>query len=277
MGVRGKDTMEWRFVEKLVKRWSAPFNPDDDTFRRIPVIIENYFHKAEFSIVPKLDFGHYRGHMMDTKMKADEYPFIAYWMEQSTFEIETEMEYDQIFTGVQNLAGDDAEDMFDGLLTIISKDQALGSPVLTAVNTGALTEANIVDQFRQVADAVQLRHLPSDMQMMVAPEVYNMYIRKRQALSGFHPLDSNAENTQEIMLDAVNTRIKLCKCNGMTGSQRIILTPKSNVYYAPFGENDMNIWAFEINHRQYDAWCDYRAGVGFLVYDPRVLYINNQA
>lgn len=276
-GVRGKDVLEWRDVEDLVKRWSADFNPDNDTLRRYPVIIENHFHKAELSIIPKLDFTHYKGTMMTTKMSPEEYPFIQYWLDMASRKIGQQMEFDQIFTGVENSGGNNAPDMFNGLLTTLATDQALGTPVLTAINTGAIADATVVDQFRQMADAISLRYLPLDMQMLVAPEIFNMYIRKRQSLSGFHPLDTNVENINEIMLDAVNTNIKLCKCMGMTGSQRIILTPKSNVYYAPFGSEDTNIWEFFLNHRQYDAFCDYRAGVGFMIFDPRIVYINNQA
>lgn len=276
-GVRGKDVLEWRDVEDLVKRWAAPFAPADDTLRRYPVIIENHFHKAELAIIPKLDFTHYKGTMMTTKMDPANYPFIAYWLNMASDKIAQQMEFQQIFTGDLDAGGNDAADMYNGLLTQIADDQALGSPVLTPVNTGALTAANIIDQMRAVDDAIDEKYRPQDMQFLVSPSVFKMYIRERQKVSGFHPDDNHAAQKGMIALDGVDSNIMLCSCPGMGNSQRIIATPKSNVWYAPFGENDTNIWQFETNHRQYDAWCDFRMGVGFMIFDPRILYINNQA
>lgn len=274
-GVTGELVLEWDDISDIVKPWSCDFGPDGDEITRRPVRIRNYMHKAELQFCPKKDFFTYKGYLVQTKMNAADYPYARWAMEKAAEKIKTQTEFDQIFTGDIAVSPSTADEIYNGLLTIIADDLGGGSPVLTPVTTGALVSSTIVDQVEQMDDAIDEEYRTSDMRMYCAPEIFKMYRRKYRDLAGFHPNNPDTDSKNEIMIDGSSTI--LTSCPGMTGSQRLILTPQSNVYYAYDGESDQEVWEFEQDHRNLDAWCDYWFGTGFLIFDPRILYVNDQA
>lgn len=274
-GVTGELILEWDDIEDIVKPWAAAFGADANLLTRRPIRLKSYFQKAEASFIPKLDFYTYKGYLVRTKMNAKDYPYARWAMNKMATKIKTQQEFQQIFTGDQLVTPLVAADIYNGLLTLIADDQALVTPVLTPVTTGVLASATIVDQIEQMDDAINEEYRTVEMAMLVAPEVFKMYRRKYRALAGFHPGNPDTDKEDEIKLDGSSTT--LISCPGMRSSQRIILTPKSNLYYAYDDPSDDSVFEMEQNHRQLDVWCDYWGGVGFLIFDPRIVYINDQA
>lgn len=274
-GVTGELVLEWAEVEKIVKPWAAAFVTSADAIRRRPIRIKSHFQKAEMSFTPKLDFYTYKGYLVQTKMNAADYPFARWAMEQMSQKIRTQQEFDQIFTGDADVTPADASEIFDGLLTLIDDDQDAGTPVLTPVITGPLTADTIIDQVEQMDDAINEEFRTEDMMIMCAPEIFRMYRRAYRQAAGFHPGNADTDAVDEILLDGSGTR--LVSCPGMRGSQRLVLTPKRNVYVAYDDPNDTSVFEMEQNHRQLDVWCDYWLGAGFLIFDPRIVYINDPA
>lgn len=273
-GVTGELVLEWDDILDIIKPWSCDFAPDNDVLKRYPVQIRSHMQKAELTFCPKKDFFTYKGHLVKTKMNATEYPYAQWAMDKAAQKIKTQMEFQQLFTGDQAGTPSDASEMFNGLLTLIADDLA-GTPVLTPVTTGVLASATIVDQVEQMDDAIDEEYRTVDMRMYCAPEIFKMYRRKYRSLAGFHPNNPDTDTMDEILIDGSTTI--LSSCPGMVGSQRLILTPQSNVYYAFDGESDSEVWEFEQDHRNLDAWCDHWFGAGFLIFDPRILYVNDQA
>lgn len=273
-GVTGELVLEWDDVADIVKPWSASFSADADLLTRYPVRLRSYFQKAEMSFIPKNDFFTYKGFLVQTKMNAKDYPYARWAMEKMATKIKTQQEFQQIFTGDKLGSPVVAADVMNGLLTLIADDQA-GTPVLTPVTTGALIAATVVDQIEQMDDAIDEEYRTQEMGMFVSPEVFKMYRRKYRSLAGFHPGNPDTDSEDTIKLDGSSTT--LISCPGMTGSQRVILTPKSNIYFAYDDPSDDSVFEMEQNHRQLDVWCDYWFGIGFLIFDPRILYINDQA
>ena len=77
------------------------------------------------------------------------------------------------------------------------------------------------------------------------------------------------------MIDGSTT--KLVSCPGMGSSQRLILTPERNLYYAYWADENADMWEFEQDHRKIDMWCDYWFGAGFIIVDNRIIKVNNAA
>jgi hypothetical protein len=274
-GVVGELVLEWADVSNIVQPWAADFNAAADLISRKPVRIRSYFQKAEMRFTPKLDFYTYKGRLVNTKMDARDYPFARWAMEEMANKIKTQQEFQQIFTGDQDPTPANAGEIYNGLLTVVADDQAAGTPVLTPVATGALVESTIIDQIEQMDDAVNEEFRTEQMKMLVAPEIFRMYRRKYRSESGFHPGNPDTDAMDEITLDGSMT--KLVSCPGMRGSQRIILTPGRNIYYAYDDPTDDSVFEMEQDHRNLDVWCDFWGGVGFLILDPRIVYINDQA
>lgn len=274
-GVTGKLVLEWDDVADIVKPWTAAFGADADLITRRPVELWSYFQKAEMSFIPKNDFATYKGYLVRTKMNAKDYPYARWAMEKMAKKIKTQQEFQQIFTGDQVGSPTNAAGIYNGLLTIIADDQALGSPVLTPVATGALVSSTIIDQIEQIDDAQDEQYRTVEMAMLVSPTVFKMYRRKYRELAGYHPGNPDTDTANEIKIDGSETT--LISCPGMGSSQRVILTPKSNLYYAYDDPSDDSVFEMEQNHRQLDVWCDFWGGVGFLIFDPRIVYINDQA
>ena len=274
-GVAGELVLEWADVEDIVKPWSAAFSADADLIARTPVRIRSYFHKAEMSFTPKLDLFTYKGKREQTKQSAMEYPFARWAMEKMAEKIKTQQEFDQIFTGDVAGSPTTADEIFNGLLTLIADDLAAGTPVLTPVTTGVLASGTIIAQIEQMDDAINEEYRTEEMMILCAPEIFKMYRRAYRAAAGFHPGNPDTDALDVIQLDGSMT--KLVSCPGMTGSQRLILTPQRNIYYAYNDPTDDSVFEMEQDHRNLDVWCDYWLGVGFLIFDPRIIYVNDQA
>jgi len=272
-GVTGELVMEWADVEKIVKPWAAAFSAPADSVKRVPIRIKSHFQKAEMSFTPKLDFYTYKGYLVQTKMNAADYPFARWAMDKMAQKIRTQQEFDQIFTGDAQVSPTNANEIFNGLLTLITDDQNAGTPVLTPVTTGALNAGSIIDQIEQMDDAIDEEYRTDDMKILCGPEVFKLYRRAYRAAAGFHPNNPDTDTRDEIMLDGTGTR--LVSCPGMRGSQRLICTPSSNLYVAYDDPNDTSVFEMEQNHRTLDVWCDYWLGAGFLIFDPRIVYIND--
>jgi hypothetical protein len=194
-------------------------------------------------------------------------------MDKMAQKIRTQQEFDQIFTGDAQVSPTNANEIFNGLLTLITDDQNAGTPVLTPVTTGALNAGSIIDQIEQMDDAIDEEYRTDDMKILCGPEVFKLYRRAYRAAAGFHPNNPDTDTRDEIMLDGTGTR--LVSCPGMRGSQRLICTPSSNLYVAYDDPNDTSVFEMEQNHRTLDVWCDYWLGAGFLIFDPRIVYIND--
>lgn len=274
-GVIGELVLEWADVNNIIKPWASAFEADADLISRIPIRIRSHFQKAEMQFTPQLDLFTYKGKREQTKQDAMQYPFARWAMEKMGEKIKTQQEFQQIFTGDAVGSPTDAAGIFNGLLTIVTDDLAAGTPVLTPVTTGVLTDTNIIAQVEQVDDAQNEEYRTDDMIIRVAPEIFRMYRRAYRAASGFHPGNPDTDAADEITLDGSMT--KLVSCPGMRGSQRMIMTPISNTYFAYNDPTDDSAFKMEQDHRNLDVWCDFWSGVGFLVLDPRIVYVNDQA
>jgi hypothetical protein len=275
--VIGKLVLEWADVADIVKPWSKDFSAAADLVSRKPVVIESHFQKAEMQFTPKLDFYTYKARVgqISTKMDAKDYPFARWAMEKMAEKIKTQQEFQQIWTGDQAGSPTTASEIYNGILTIIADDQASGTPVLTPIATGALTDASIIDQVEQMDDAINEEYRTEMMKIFCAPHNFRKYRRAYREASGFHPGNPDTDAMDEITLDGSTT--KLVSCPGMGTSNRLVLTPSRNIYYAYDDPTDDSVFEMEQDHRNLDVWCDFWGGTGFLILDPRIVYINDQA
>lgn len=274
-GIKGQHVITYDMISDIVKRFSLDFSVTADTYQQAPTVIYSYVQKAEIRFSPKDDFANYRGYLVKTKQDPAEYPYTRYIMEKASRKIKNQVEFQQLFTGDQNSGQNNAADIFNGLLTSIADDQALGTPTLTPVATGVLNPANIIANVEAVDDAYPLERRDENMIMMASDSVFKMYRRAYRAAANWHPNNEDTDSMNEIMLDGSTT--KLVRCPGMGTSQRLILTPERNLYAAYDQDSDMDMWEFEKDHRFIDAWCDYWFGAGFILLRPEIVTINDQA
>lgn len=275
-GVKGEHIITYDIIADIVKRFALDFAPDADTWTQYPSTIKSVLTKAEMRVSPKQDLLNYRAYLVDTKQKAEDHPYAQYIMEKASRKLNTQIEFDQLYTGDENGGGSNAADLFNGLLTLIADDQALGTPLLTPVATGVINSANAIASFEAVDDAIpEERKNGEEWLMRVGPALFKLYRRAYRSAAGFHPNNPDTDAMNEIMIDGSTTKVVMCP--GMGSSQRIICTPKRNTYVAYDAENDTQMWEFEQDHRFVDMWCDYWFGGGFVVFHPDIIIINDQA
>ena len=274
-GVVGELVLEWDDIQDVIKPWAATFDAAADLFDRNPVRIRSHFQKAEATFTPKLDLLTYKGKREQTKQSAKDYPYAKWAMEKLAKRMKTQQEFQQIWTGDQAVSPSNASEIYNGLLTLIADDLAAGTPVLTPVTTGVLASGTIIAQIEQMDDAIDEEYRTEEMAMFVAPEIFKMYRRAYRAAAGFHPDNPDTNAAMEMKIDGSSTT--LINAPGMRGSQRILLTPKTNIYYAYNDPTDDSVFEMEQDHRNLDVWCDFWGGVGFLIFDPRIIYVNDQA
>lgn len=276
IGLKGQHVVTWDQIQDIVKRFNLDFSADADTYSQHPIVIETHLTTAEIRFSPKADLLNYRGYLVKTKQKAEDYPYTQYVMDKASKKIKNQIEFQQLFTGVLNAGGSTAADMFNGVLTQFAIDQALPTPLLTPVATGVLTPANIIASVEATDDAYPLDRRDEDgMIMGCSDAIFKMYRRAYRAAAGYHPNNEDTDTMNEIMIDGSTT--KLVRMPGMGSSQRLFVTPERNLWQGYDVENDQDMWEFEGDHRFIDAWCDYWFGAGVLLVRPEILVINDQA
>jgi len=271
--VKGQLIITWDEIQDIVQRFAATFVGVADAYETHPATISSKAHKAEMSITPKLDWGNYRAYLTKEGVSATDWPYSRYVMEKASKKIATQKEFDQIFAGVENGGGTDAVDMFDGLLQLVA--DAVVATTLTEVTTGVITAGNVIANVELMDDSFDEEYREENMVMLASPSVFRLYRRAYRLAAGYHPGNPDTDAINEIVLDGSST--KMVSCPGLGASQRLILTPERNLYYAYWADENADMWEFEQNHRTIDMWCDYWFGAGFIIVDDRIIKVNDQA
>lgn len=136
-----------------------------------------------------------------------------------------------IFSGKRNEAGDTTADLFDGFDTITAKEITSGN-----ISTGkgnytevaAITEANAIDVFNSLYDAVddELKSLPC--KIYCTREEKIAYDRNYQLLHGALPYNTEFKKT---FLEGSDGLWEFCPLASKKGSAYIQISPQQNMVY----------------------------------------------
>lgn len=178
-----------------------------------------------------------------------------------------------IIKGTYNAEGTGKLDVMDGLLTLITDD--IASSRLPAANVfagAAITESNAEDQVLGVAkkSLANEDYAGADMVMLISP--INKWNYEVDYRNNHGALPYNNTFAQGII---PGTNVVLFPVPELTGSNRLIVTPKENICLAYDDLNRANSITVEREKRNIDLMIDVEIGMNYAI--AETIWTNDQA
>jgi hypothetical protein len=198
-------------------------------------------------------------------------PFEAFIMSYINSKITSEIRLKSLYKGVYNGAGTTPTDNFNGFLKLIVDE--ITATTIAPVVTGAITSANVIDKVELTYDALGDAYKAKPSIMKVAPVIFDWYVRKYRVDYGKN-LDYTGMAKNKVTIDG--TMCDMVREPGLSGSQRLICSPKENFIYGVDSTSgySMDVQKFD---RTLKILIDFKAGVNFSQVHARALAVNDQA
>lgn len=253
-------------IQAFQKGWTpkgeAKFSPEINKVRPI---------KVDFPFSPKNMEATWLGYLKTNGSSSEEYPFVAYIYDQIIKRVARDLNNATI-NGiyVAPTAGTPGTTLgtMDGLKKKIA--DAITASKIAPHATGVIDQANVVAKIEGFVDS-----LPTDQQnlpltLVMSPTMRKMYFRARRGEFGVN-MDYKAG---EEMIDFTN--VTIISPMNMNSSQRMIITPATNLLLMEDGVNEEEKMITQVNRREIEVIMDMKRGVGFGIIEGMV-YANDQA
>jgi len=278
-GVKGRKVLtELVIGTGLAKRWIAEFEGTQNT-SYTPYVLEVFTNKLEHQVVPQEFESNYMGEMRRTGQDPRDYPMEAFTLNGLLKELAKELE-DATWQGDQAAVPADSDLLaatFDGILKQVA--DAITATDLTPVSTGAITLANVLDQFQSMWAQVNPAQKAMGTDIFVSYAVYDLYRIKYKQTYGADPAYVKIDNSdydQGIRYE-LSSKATIIPVPGMGSSQRVLIMPRNRLHYGFDSLQDWSNFRFEQNHRTLDFWCDFNFGVKAVMLRDGLAVVNDQA
>jgi hypothetical protein len=221
--------------------------------------------KMDLDITPQTYYANYlarnrrAGAANAYQMSFEEFLINEVIMEQ----VKRHLEKSTIWSGVRNYATKTAVGIADGFLTLVTAQVADDTADFGAyVDTGAITSSNAVDKLEEMKLAIPAELRMSPLKCFVSPVVYDYYCADYRASYGALPYNNQFNKTY-----LEGSEIELVPRAGMGTSQRVIITPKDNIYIGFDLASDLNQITIEKAKRVLNIMMDFSIGMNFARWD----------
>lgn len=228
--------------------------------------------KVDLQLVPADLVKSWLGAYKKKGSNAFDIPFEQYIMNHIIAKIHENIRMKALFAGTYNSAGTTPGAIMDGLKKLIADE--ITATTITPVTTGAVTSSNIITSLEAVYDAIGEAYKNTETQALVSPTLFDWYTRKYRTDFGGN-MDYNGMAIGSLRLDGTSCIVK--REPGLTGSQRIIVTPKSNIVYGVDSLADTNNMEVQKFDRTIKILIDGKSGVQFKEIHSDALAVNNVA
>lgn len=274
-GIKGKKVLTELLTNgPLVRRYKSAFQPVQDAFEFKPRTLEVYPAKIDLQIFPQEFESSYLGMARSKGFNNLDNPFESHMLQGVLMQLGEEQEK-AIWQGDQAAVPADTDTldmMFDGFLKIIA--DALTATEITAVNTGSLTLADMVEQTESVYNALHPSMRMKEVLIYMSVDNWALYAQSYRENYSKHYMRKEINGLELIKLDAGNAWI--VPVAGMGTSDRIIATLKANLNYGYDSASDTML-NFEDDKRSIDMWADFKQGCQIGILHNHLIKVNNQA
>lgn len=278
-GIKGRKVLtELVIGTGLAKRWKAEFEGTQNTSYK-PYVLEVFANKVEHSVIPQEFESSYLGMMRKTGQDPADYPMEAYTLGKILNQLEQEIE-DAFWQAVQVAVPADTDllgETFDGILHQIG--DAITATTLTPVATGAITDADVLDQFRAMWAIVNKPQKAMGTDFFVSYNVYDKYRIKYKQTYNVDPAYVKIDNSdydQGIRYELSN-KATIIPTPGMGDSDRVLIIPRDRLHYGFDALADWENFRFYQKHRQLDYWSDFKFGCVATMLRDGLAVVNDQA
>lgn len=274
MGVKGRLTLTQSIINDVARRYSGNFTPPVDIWEFKPQTLDVVAAKIEASINPRDFENTYLGIARSPGFSHAQNPFEAFMLMQLFAKHMEEVDialWQAVQTGAP-VATDKLIVLFNGWLKIIIDALAAGD--ITAVGTGALTEADCVEQIESVYKALPAAMRTKEVLIFLSVANYDLYTFAYRENYSKNYAQRSINGLEQIRLDCGNAW--LTPMPGMGTSNRVIATVKENIAWGTDLESDMSMLHFQDSHWNIDMFGAYKIGAGINILDNKMIRVNNQ-
>lgn len=274
-GVKGKKVLTLLDIAaELAVAWSSSFSAKSNAAIFTPRVIEVAANKIDLSFVPQDFESTYMGMFRKKGQNpGEDMPFagmvldklLAAHAKSVDKALWAAVEAGSITPGTTPMS-----QTFDGILQII-KDLVTAGNATVATPGGAVTQTIIIDLIESMWDAMSedYRDLPLGVFMSHAN-----FMKYQRAYRDEHSHFVADKQSSRMTLD-FGENVTLHAMPGLTGSDRIIMTPVENIHVAYDDFADDKTFEFEKNKRQIDFWLDFKIGVQIGLSDDDIIVVND--
>lgn len=270
--VKGRKVLtELVLGDNLVKRYRKDHDPVADAIDFVPRVLTTHDLKVDLDFVPKDMEATYLAEFRKKGQDPADFPFEAYIFQKIIEGVHQELEK-AVWAAEETAAPsalDNVIDVFDGFLHLI--EDAITATDVTATTTGAITANNIVTSVETVFDALADPYKLGATTCFVSPQNFIRYMRKYRTDFGKY---TNPTGMRE-KLDFADCTLRATA--GLTGSDKIIITPNSNLHIGLDDVTDHNMFNMWQQGRVLKFEMDFKLGaqIGLLKDGP--IAVNEQA
>lgn len=269
-GVKGKLVLTELVLGTLVRRWSSDFNAVAGTVDFVPRELDVKKAKTELSFVPQNYETAYLGYMRRTGQNPDDLPFEAFTFAKVIQKIAQEIEI-ALWQAVESgspAAGDPLTDVFDGYLHIIADEITATNLTPVAVSGGVWTTANIISTLESMYSNLDAAYKENEVHVFCSYEIMELYNR---AYRDNHGNYAQRDHDGRMKLDFGPAYFR--PTPGMTGSDRVLITPAANLHYGYDAPGEEAIFNFDQDKRNMDFWADFTIGVNFGIVNDNIMQV----
>lgn len=271
-GVKGKLVITELILDTLARKWVSTFDPKTGAADFNPRELNVVANKVDLSFTPQDFESNYLGQFRKKGQNPGmDLPFEGFIMNKMMEKLAQEIEV-AVWQGAvpgSPTASDELKLTFDGFLELV-KDLATGGHAEIAVGGGAYSTSNIVAELESMFDELNPALQDGEVNYFLSYKNYKLY---NQAYRNDFSKYTDQTQNGRTKLDFGNAY--LIPVPGMGTSDRVILTPASNLHIGFDDFNETKMFHFEQRKRQMDFWLDFKIGVQIGITDEDYLVIND--
>ena len=237
-GIKDIEQLTTLQFKKLLKPYRKNWDPQADKGQLKPRDLRVRLGQVELEEEPAQYRTTFKGKVMTDGVDLTEHPFEQDFVEGVVAQVGEDIELDLIWNGVHDPAGNDPADVNDGFLKIIA-DEITATNISVAngnqFNSGAITAGNALDQLKAMYRSMKKAYRSIPVNAYMSYDVYDKYVDDYQATVG--PIVYNTQ-FEQIYLEGSNRLCMLTPVAGLGDSQRVIITPRTNMFVGVDLESD---------------------------------------
>lgn len=274
-GIKDKYEVNTLTFSKLVKPYVKDWSPSQKGGIE-PRVLRVEVGQVELEEEPNQYRKTWMGQLMQQGVNESDHPFEAAFNMEIAKKVKEDIALDLVWRGIRNASGTTPSDLNNGFFKLI--DDAIAASTLTVANghvieTGALTEANIIDKLRLMWKSLPAAYRRQPVKMFLSHTNYYKYIEAYQAEHGALPYNTSVNKQY---LDVSGNMCELVPQAGFGETDRIVVGPQSNFLYGVDLVSDQeNITVFNPgNPKTVGYYLSF--AIGFQFATENAIWVNDQ-
>lgn len=276
--------LKGKYAKKTIKKWKklqmSDFEQHGDL---IPVTVASYLVQHIDTYTPTQLEQSYLGERRRRGQSFEDFPFMQFFIELAAKSLAAQMEVN-IFQSAVVANSEEGDEQYDAILERLKQEVTAanltpvigGTPWLPPVGGGnaPVGSDHLINILENQYDTFPEEIKKQGVKCFMRPGLASMYNRTYRNI---HRQGATVDqNLNRMVLDASldYAPAEIIPCPGMGDSNRIVMTPRDNIYYTYDASEDDTSFNFQYLLNTLYMWSDFRYGSGFYFYEDDLIRIN---